>query len=155
MIDVAMIRGILEVTRIDAATGLVLQSTRQRNRVYKEGVEILWQRSFGVPVQNFTHLAAGISGNPNNEAMTALVDEQYRAPLTSFIWDATNEEWVVRQIMGKTAGNGYTFREAMITNGPIKGAGTMLCRAVYPDQVKDANIILTFNWRLKATRDLT
>lgn len=155
MISGALATGELVVERRDAQTDALLGVWRQCNRLYKSGIEVVWQRAFGVTVPFFTHLAAGQSSNPNNESMTALGDERYRAPLTSFIWNATTEEYVIRQIMGKTAGNGYTFREAMLVNSGTTGAGTMLCRAVYPEQAKDANIVLTFNWKLKLTRAQT
>ncbi|MFO0773709.1 MAG: hypothetical protein U0172_03475 [Nitrospiraceae bacterium] len=135
--------------------GYCIERVVTHNRLYKTGVEVLWLRAFGQNnIPAFAWLAAGQNGNPNSEAMTGLGDERYRAPITSVNWNSTTEELVMRHIMGKTAGNGFTFREAMIVNASPSG-GTMLCRVPYADKLKDANNILTFEWKLKLTRALT
>lgn len=86
-----------------------------------------------------SHYALGTSATAPAAAQTTLVAEAYRNTLTRT--KASNGELELTIHLGRTQGNGVTYREGGAFNAAA--AGTMLARVTFSDKAKTATNTLT------------
>lgn len=77
---------------------------------------------------NLTHMAVGDGGGvatSPNESQTALINEVYRAGVTSLVVDPANPNWLVAELIIPTEVGGFSVREIGLfdTNGNMFAVG--------------------------------
>ena len=86
-----------------------------------------------------SHYALGTDATAPASGQTALVAESYRAVLTRT--KASNAQLELTLFLGRTQGNGVTYKEGGAFNAP--SGGTMFARVTFSDKAKTTTNTLT------------
>lgn len=134
--------GCLTIVRSDQ-NGKVLEKRQVPNLVVTVGKEFIASRMVGTTSTVMTHMALGTSDTTPVAGNTTLGLEVGRAALQAAANSGTSVTY------GATFGTGVGtggIKEAGIFNASGSGAGTMLCRTVFPVVNKGASDIVAITW---------
>lgn len=143
--DRLVIRGRARIIERWAATGRIKRVQAVDNLIVNAGLAFIIDRLKGDTFSTAGYFAVGTNVTPAADTQTGLINEVFRAQVTTSRRLGDTQLRITCFIASGQA-NGYTLQEFGIFGHPDTNTGPMLCRLVNGAVVKNVSTTITYIW---------